>query len=291
MDFKHRIKIVHRTISLLTLLATALLLVSFISSFDMINGYFIDGVFPTLFKLSFVIGIVLSLTCISSFKKQEIIKSNNETSKPKYTYIALAVALVVAASIFYTITTSVYSNLILLGVDCFALFILFGAISKEDEYYHIKLICLLLSALFPLPIVIDNNSVMYRHSNSVENTLMSIFAIAFLIYILYEGKRLFAGEHSRWHFASMLFVTHVGFSISVSYIMVYLMGVATEKTRFLQMILVFIVSLFIEIELIRFTKVAESHTKEEWDEIEAPEEIITEEIISEENIDEEKTDD
>ena len=69
------------------------------------------------------------------------------------------------------------------------------------------------------------------------------------------------------------------------------MGIANERIRFLQMILIFIVSAFREIELIRFTKVAESHTKEEWDEIEAPEEIITEEIISEENIDEEKTDD
>ena len=57
------------------------------------------------------------------------------------------------------------------------------------------------------------------------------------------------------------------------------------------MILVFIVSLFVEIELIRFTKVAESHTKEEWDEIEAPEEIVIEEIQTEENTDTEKTDD
>ena len=74
------------------------------------------------------------------------------------------------------------------------------------------------------------------------------------------------------------------------------MGVATERTRFLQMILVFIVSTFVEIELIRFTKVAKSHTKEEWDEIEAPEEIVieeiqTEEIQTEENTDTEKTDD
>ncbi len=291
MDFTRRVKIVHRTISLLTLLATIFLFISFISSFDMINGYFIDGIFPTLFKLSFVLGIVFSLTCIFSLKKQEIIKSNNELNNLKYTYIALAIALVIGASIYYSLATSMYANLILIGVDCFALFILFCAISKDSEYYHLKLICLLLSTLFPLPIVIDNNSVMYRHSNSVENTLMSVFAIAFLIYILYEGKRIFTEEHSRWHLASMLLLTHIGFSMSISYITVYLMGVATEKTRFLQMILVFIVSLFVEIELIRFTKVAESHTKEEWDEIEAPEEIAIEEIQTEENIDIEKTDD
>lgn len=291
MDFKRRVKIVHRAISLLTLLATIFLFISFISSFDMINGYFIDGIFPTLFKLSFVLGIVFSFACISSLKKQEIIKSSNELNNLKYIYIALAIALVIGASIHYSLATSMYANLILIGVDCFALFILFCAISKDNEYYHLKLICLLLSTLFPLPIVIDNNSVMHRHSNSVENTLMSVFAIAFLIYILYEGKRIFTEEHSRWHFASMLLLTHIGFSMSISYIMVYLMDIATEKTRFLQMILVFIVSLFVEIELIRFTKVAESHTKEEWDEMEAPEEIVIEEIQTEENIDIEKTDD
>ena len=79
----------------------------------------------------------------------------------------------------------------------------------------------------------------------------------------------------------MLLLTHTGFSLSISYMVVYLMGIATESTRFSQMIIVFIISIFVEIELIFFTRSSISHTKEEWAGIEAP---------IEDNQNEEKTD-
>jgi hypothetical protein len=59
------------------------------------------------------------------------------------------------------------------------------------------------------------------------------------------------------------------------------MGLATESLRLSQMTIIFIISIFVEIELIFFTKNAISHTKEEWAEIETP---------TEDNQNEEKTD-
>ena len=56
----------------------------------------------------------------------------------------------------------------------------------------------------------------------------------------------------------------------------YLWGKVDEQTRFYQMVLILVVSLFAALELQRFVKDAEARTKEEWRELEAPEEIIEE---------------
>ena len=84
MDFKHLVKITHRVASLLTFITTALLLSSFIFSFDMINGYFIDGILPILFNVFFIIGIVVSFACSFIFKKDEIVKTENSVVKFYY---------------------------------------------------------------------------------------------------------------------------------------------------------------------------------------------------------------
>lgn len=279
MDFKHLVKITHRVASLLTFITTALLLSSFIFSFDMINGYFIDGILPILFNVFFIIGIVVSFACSFIFKKDEIVKTENSDKLQKIATAFIAGALIVA-SFAYRVTNS-KTNLAIIGVLFFALFLAISSNKGQYTYHWSKVASLLLSSLFPLIMAIENNSVMIRHSNSVENMLSSVFGIAFLIYILYEGNRIFKSEHSKWHYASMLLLTHTGFSLSISYIIVYLMGLATESIRFSQMIIVFIISVFVEIELIFFIKNATSHTNEEWAEIEAP---------AENNQNEEKTD-
>lgn len=279
MNFKHLVKITHRATSLLTFITTALLLLSFIFSFDMVNGYFMDGILPIMFNIFFIIGIVASFGCAFTFRKNEIVKTENSDKLQKITTSFIAGALIVA-SFVYRVTNG-KTNLAIIGVLFFALFLAISSNKGQYTYHWSKVASLLLSSLFPLIMAIDNNSVMIRHSNSVENMLSSVFGIAFLIYILYEGNRIFKSEHSKWHYASMLLLTHTGFSLSISYIIVYLMGLATESIRFSQMIIVFIISVFVEIELIFFIKNATSHTKEEWAEIEAP---------AEDNQNEEKTD-
>ncbi len=294
MDFKRLIKTLHGVSSLLTLISTGLLLASFLFSFDAVNGYFVDGILPTLFETVFILGIYLSIGSIFAFRKKQIVKTSNDIKRWRI-YTILAAALIILSQIFNLLVQNKYFTAITVGVCFFALFVFCCTIKGGYIYGHVKLVFLLLSSIFPLAMTIDNNSVIYRHSNSVENTLSSVFAIAFLIYILYEGKRLFSGEHSRWHFASMLLISHVGVTLSASYIIAYLLNAVNEQTRFYQMFLILIMSLFANLELQTFIKDAESHTREEWDEIEAPEEPVVEEIAEEtpieENTDIEKTDD
>lgn len=276
MDFKYRVKTIHKAISLVTLASIVLLTVSFIFSFDAVNGYFNKGVLPVLFWIVFALGIILSLASVFAFRKDAIIKTDNNIKEWRV-YVIFAATLVILSQIFNIFALNKYFTVAAAGICFLALFIFFCATRGGYEHSNIKLIFLLLSAVFPLAITMDNSSTMYRHSNSVENTLSSIFAIAFLLYVLYEGNRLFTGTHSRWHFASMLLISHVGLTLSASYIIAYLFGSIYEKTRFYQMFLILIISLFANFELQRFVKYAEARTKEEWNKIETP----TEEVIEE----------
>lgn len=252
MDFKHLVKITHRVTSLITFITTALLLSSFIFSFDMVNGYFIDGILPIIFNVFFIIGIIASFACAFAFRKNEVVKTENSDKSQKIAASFIAVALVVVSFVYRVINDK--TNLAIIGILFFALFLAISSYKGQYTYSWVKIVALLLSSLFPLTMAIENNSVMLRHSNSVENMLSSTFGIAFLIYILYEGTRIFQGEHSKWYYTSMLLTAHTGFSLSISYITVYLMGVANETIRFYQMILILLISVFVEIEILSFVK-------------------------------------
>lgn len=284
MNFKQLTKTIYKSVKIMTILSTVALVLAFKYSFDMVNGYFTGGALPIIFNVCFIFGAIVSLAAAFMLNKNEIIKSKPDTAAQKPTYMIFGALLLIGASVFYTFSNAAYSSIILLGIDCLAIFILLCATKSGYEYSHFKLLLLLVSVLFPVMLTMSNNLVVERHSNSVENMLTSVFAIAYLVYILYEGKRLFTGEHSRWHFASLLLVSHVGLSVSVAYIFAFGIGAVDEKQRMYQIILVLITSAFTEFELIRFLKTSEAHTKEEWNEIEAPE--IIEEI---EEVNEEKT--
>ena len=292
MDFKHTTSIIFKTVSILTLASTVLLLLCFVFSFDVVNGYFADGLLPVLFEIVFVLGIIISLASAFAFDKHKIIKTSNSDNEHSSVKLALVILLVICAAIFNFITTNFYFSISIIGIGFFAIYSFLSRGEKAYNYSHTKLISMLISLLFPIIMNIDNGLVIYRHSNSVENTLTSVFVIAYLIYTLYEGNRIFTGTHSRWHLPSMLLMTHTGFSLSVSYIIAYFTYDVNEKLRFYQMILIFILCLLVEIEAARFVKKAESHTQIEWDEIEAPEEDFLKEsqTVNEIDTDEEKTD-
>lgn len=276
MNFKHLVKTINRIISLLTLASIALLTMSFVFSFDAVNGYFKGGTLPILFWISFALGIILSLASAFAINKNQVIKTENAI-KHWRVYIIFGAALAILSQIFNCLALNKYFAIASVSICFFALYVFFCGAREGYRYSHSKLAFLLLSVIFPLAMTIDNNSVLHRHSNSVENGLSSVFAIAFLVYVLYEGNRLFSGSHSRWHFASLLLISNIGLTLSVSYIIAYLLDSVNEKTRFFQMILILIISLFANVELQRFTKLVEARTKEEWDEIEAPTEEVTEE--------------
>ena len=101
-------------------------------------------------------------------------------------------------------------------------------------------------------------------------------------YILYEAKRIHEGAHSRWHFGTMLLTVHTGIALSVSYIVAYLTKSVDEPQRFLQMIPIFLISLFVGFELIRFVREAEAHTQDKWSTFKnLDNEALTEETIEE----------
>lgn len=272
MNFKSIIKTVYTGASLVTVASIILLTLSFTNSFDALNGYFNSGILPILFWIAFITGIVISLVSAFAIRKNEIIKTEDPVSDHKLIYILFAAALAICALLFNILTISNYFTLMIVGVCAFALFIMLCAAKDGYKYSHLKLLFLLLSVLFPLLMTFDNNAVMDRHSNSVENTLTSIFSIAFLIYILYEGNRIFKGEHSRWHFASMLLVSHTGLTFSVSYVAAYIIGSVYETQRLYQVVIMLIISAFVELELLRFVSRSESRTKEEWEALETPQE-------------------
>lgn len=280
MDFKTRIKTIYGASALLTLISTLLLTLSFVLSFDEMNGYFEGGILPILFWISFILGIALAFASAFLLQKDKIIKTDNSVGKVRTVYVILAVLLALFLLLFKLSSKSVYFTIAIFGACFFMLFIAL-CVSSGYQYSHIKAGALLLSVLFPILINTENNIVMSRHSNSIENTLTSFFVIAFLIYILYEGKRIFTGEHSRWHLASMLLASHIGLALSVSYVVAYGLGAVNERSRLYQILLILIISLFIETELVRFTKQSEARAKEEWDALKTPEQESTEEKITE----------
>lgn len=290
MEFQKLTNIIRKTMICVTITSSILLLLSFMFSFDMINGYFKDGILPILFYVIFIAGILISLASAFLFDKSKIIKSREQDANQHKTHLIFATALAACALVFNFATNSSYFTISAVGTCFLAVYI--ALVGKNKKYSHFKLLVLLLSVAFPLAMTIDNNAVMHRHSNSVENNLTSIFAISFLIYILYEGQSLFFGAHSKWHFSSMLLLFHTGVSISASYIIAYMTYDVNERLRFYQMILILIVSVFAGYELYLFSKHAEARTQEEWSEIEEPKEPTQDEPCEPEQhtFEEEKTD-
>ena len=186
MDLKNITKTIYRISLLLTLISTAFLLTSFALSFDMVNGYFVSGALPTLFIIFFALGFVIPLVSIIMLRKLGTIKTDNNIDNQKTIYLILAGTLILSSFIFSILAQSKNFTISIIGIFAFATFVLLCTIKSGYAYSHIKLACLLISALFPLIMTIDNNSVMIRHSNSVENMLSSIFGISFVSYTYFH---------------------------------------------------------------------------------------------------------
>ncbi len=279
MNYKKLIKKFYLVSISLTLLTALFLTLSFVTSFDNVNGYFNEGILPILFRITLIAGVLLAIGSAFFIPKKEIIKTDDSIEKHKNAYLILAVALLICAVGSCLITTVgqpmsptidelrfqflIRFTLAILGAFSFALFILLCALKGGYKYHPLKVLFLLFSALFPVLINMVNETNLYRHTNSAENVLTAVFAISLLVYILYEGKRIFLGEHSRWHFVGMLLVSHTGLSLSISYVIAYLFGAVNEETRLYQIAIILLISAFVEIELVRFVLTSNLHSKEE----------------------------
>ena len=125
----------------------------------------------------------------------------------------------------------------------------------------IESVFLFFSIAFPLSVGIGNSRNYYHHINSIENVLTVLFCISFLIYVLYEAKRICTGHHSELHFPSMLLTYISGMTLSVSYVFFFMIQNAAEGQRFYQMIMIFAISIHMLFELNRFIATATPQSK------------------------------
>ena len=287
MDFKKKINLAFKLAIILAVLSSTALTLSFRWCFNSADGYFVKSAPPIIFSIVYFAGIILPLATVFAFNKNHIIKTKNEIGKTQIPYIAIAALLALSVLACNLLSDDTLSSIGSLGVGVFLIYAILCSVKSGYDKSAFKILLIYISVTFPISMIFANDTNYLRHMNSVENTLTTVFALSFMSYILYEAKRIHEGTHSRWHFGLMLLTFHSGFSFSISYIIAFLTKSVDEPQRFLQMIPVFLISLFVGFELLRFINEAEAYTQEEWDEIEKPnEEIIEEEIIKEETTEE-----
>ena len=255
----------------LTTLSAFTLLVSFRWCFNSEDGYFVISAPPIVFSVLYFLGIAWALATTLSLDKSQIIKTKRTANKliPE-----IIVACIIALTVFLCNLSLKGAQNAFSGIGVYALviYIILHSVDDKNKSNTLKIILLYISVLFPASIYFKNAANLERHINSVENNLTVVFAASYMMYILYEAKSIYDGAHSRWHMGTMLLTRHSGASLSLAYIIAYFTKSVDEPVRFYQLLTTLAITAFVAIELLRFTRLATSHTQEEWDEIEAPEE-------------------
>lgn len=296
MDFKQRSKLARGISYTATAISTILLFFAFVFDFDVENGYFNGGALSSTFEAFFTFGFVLSVLAVFVSRKNLIAKelpSQNANKNSLALIGTLLILIGVVEILFDKSSHETVTMLVGMGVCGLGVYYLMLAINTELNLTIAKLISLLISACMPAGMVLGNSSNYHRHINSVENSLCAIFAVCILFYILYEGNFAFEGEYSTFYLSSALITLHAGTTISVAYILAYLLGVVNEEARFYHMLIALTICIAIRVKLNYFAKNADEKSPDEWFEIENPpqiEETITEEITESSEIEEtEKT--
>lgn len=258
-------KKVFKLMNALTVLATVLLFLCFTFSFDASNGYLVSGPSTTVFFIVYGAGVIVSVASIFLSNEFEYLKTPNETEhRSKMYFTASATACALFGALVFSLTSSVVDaqSFVLSGIGllCFGLYVAF-TIFLGYKFNVIKLVFLFFSIAFPVSVGIGNSRNYYHHINSIENVLTVLFCISFLIYILYEAKRICTGRHSELHFPAMLLTSMSGITLSVSYVFFFMLNGTAEGQRFYQMIMIFAISLHILFEMNRFIATAAPQSK------------------------------
>ena len=139
-----------------------------------------------------------------------------------------------------------------LGAISFGAYLVLSSLGKEQGYKPSRLLFLCLSALLPIGVSLENFFNVYRPSNSAENTLSVCAAVAFMLYILYEAKRMVYGETGRLYLPSLLLAFFSGSVLSVSYVIAYTAGALNETARFKDMLILLLISVYFACLIFRF---------------------------------------
>ena len=255
----------YKIINIITITSTLLLLFAFAFSFDTNSGYLLPGPLTTLFFVSYIIGVIVSFSPVFFANEFEHLDTPNTIAyKSKMYYTVSAVSSTLFGILVFSLTHNVENvdTFIASGIGLvfFGLFITSTLLFGYD-FNIVKIIFLFGSMAFPLSIGLGNNKNYYHHINSIENILTVLFCISFLIYILYEAKRICTGRHSELHFPAMLLTYMSGMSLSLAYVFAFLFQNVNEGYRFYQMIMIFSISIHMIFESNRFMASATPKSK------------------------------
>lgn len=253
--------------------STALLCISFIRSFDAQSGYFTEGIFPLAFNIFFVIQIVLALASFFALPRKAILATPDDASKRASLFALVGVTLVLFSTLGLVLniqSSGTIDVISCIGSCGFGSYLLIIALKRSFELKTAKLVFLYSSILFPISSYMMNNSNYARHINSVENTLTIVFLVSFLLYLIYEGRRIVTGTHARLHFPVMLLTGSVGITLSVAYTIAYIADAVHEEYRLFDMLLILLICIYILIEAMRFFVEGRAHSKLEWEMMREP---------------------
>ncbi len=263
-------KKVYKTINIITALATLMLLLCFGYSFDAQNGYLNKSPLTGAFTVTFIIGVAVSFVSVFLQSEFDVLETPSTlNTQNKWYYILAGLSALFVGVLGFVATEDASSNKILYvtgaGILMFGLYIA-SLFSPSGYSFKIpKLILLFLSISLPVALALANSTNYYHHINSIENKLTIVFAVFFLIYILFEAKRICLGYHSGWHMMSMFLVSMSGLSLSCAYLVAFTFDVVTEGHRFYQMLVILASSAFVQLELYRTLSTLTPKSKVNWD--------------------------
>ena len=262
-------KKIYNFMNILTAIAGILLFFCFCYSFDAENNYLIDSALTWIFYAVYIIGAIVSFASLLTQSEFEVITTPNGIhgrAKSYYTATNVASILTGAIGFFMTHQPQVVKSIFgaAAGLVAFGVFQLMLTSKSGYKSKTFKLILLFASVSLPVSLIFANLSDYNHHINSIENTLTVFFAVSFMLYILYEAKRIAYGFHSGWHFTSMLLTFMSGIVISSAYLFAFLFDIIKDGSRFYPMLMIMAVSGFIGVELKHFMYTARATSSEEF---------------------------
>lgn len=267
------------TLIAITVLTSVFLSLAFLYSFDINTGFFIQGsINVTVFFVLYVLGFIYCLTGLLLFPKKTVTKSDDSFgSAHKIILALLGTITILYGTISYFVSSEAYTLdtiplIASVGIYGFGGYLLLISVMNGYKFSNFKLLCLILSIGLPAAMHITNNSNFAKPLSAPDNELVSILAAVFLVYIIYEGRRVHTGIHHRMHLVSASLVFFTGFATSSAYVLAFLSQKVYDESKFYQMIAVLLISLASLVELLRLSTHAVVHTEEEWAEIEAVQE-------------------
>ena len=255
MTNQKRIEAFHILSIILTSFSMIFLTLAFCLSFDAAEGYLTRGLFTDAFMVFLGIQIIVPFVCALAIPSGKVATTDNDLDRRAIPTAIVGVVLVLISMLGIILNDSHTADLTLIiasGSCCFGIYLLIMSVRGGYKFSLAKLICLYLSVLLPFGIHLGNNSNYLRHINSIENILTSIFSVSFLLYILYEAKRLYKGVHSRMHLLAMMLTFSTGLSFSAPYIVASIFGLTNDMIKMHEALIILFISIYVIIEQKRF---------------------------------------